>query len=115
MRRQFDRGSVNLPKVVSALATRRQFGQIMRRARLQEERFVVDKRGEPQVVIMGVKDFLRAIAPESALLAAIRAEAKRAKKSKLTRAQIDREIKAFRLERKAEPCPAHASYLIRMS
>jgi prevent-host-death family protein len=93
-------GTTNVPKVISALAARTQFGQIMRRAGQQQERFVVDKRGEPQVVIMGVKDFLRTIAPQREVLAAIRAEAKRNKKSKFTRAQIDGEIRAFRRERK---------------
>src|SRR5437016_3232192 len=92
--------TTNMPKVISALAARTQFGQIMRRARQLQERFVVDKRGEPQVVIMGVKDFLKTVAPEPAVLAAIRAEAKRNKKTTLSTRQIDREIKAFRRERR---------------
>lgn len=89
-----------IPKLISALAARTQFGQIMRRAHQQQERFVVDRRGEPQVVIMGVKDFLKNMAPEPEVLAAIRAEAKRNRKSKLTVRQIDREVAAFRRERK---------------
>ena len=93
-------GTGNMPKVISALAARTQLGQIMRRARQRQERFVVDKRGEPQIVIMGVKDFLKTIAPEPAVLAAIRATARRNKKAGLTTRQIDREIKAFRRERR---------------
>ena len=62
-------------KVVSALAARTQFGQIMRRASAGGTRFVVNKRGEPQVVIMGIRDFLKTIAPEKRVLAAIRAAA----------------------------------------
>ncbi len=89
-----------MPMVISALAARTQFGQIMRRASQRQERFVVDKRGEPQVVIMGVKDFLKAVAPEPSVMAAIRAEAKRNKKSTLTMRQIDREIAAWRRERR---------------
>jgi prevent-host-death family protein len=88
--------SVNMPKVISALAARTQFGQILRRARQLQERFVVDKRGEPQVVIMGVKDFLKTVAPEPEVLAAIRAEARRSKRNRLTLPQINREIAAFR-------------------
>ncbi len=42
------------------------------------------------------KDALGAVAPESSILAAIRAEAKRNKKSTLTMRRIDREIAAFR-------------------
>jgi prevent-host-death family protein len=92
--------SRNMPRVISALAARTQFGQIMRRAGQRHERFVVDKRGEPQVVIMGVKDFLKTIAPEPGVLAAIRAEAKRNKKSTLSMRQIDQEIAAYRRERR---------------
>jgi hypothetical protein len=49
---------------------------------------------------MGVKDFLKAVAPEPSVMSAIRAEAKRKKKSTLTMRQIDREIAAFRQERR---------------
>jgi prevent-host-death family protein len=88
-----------MPKVVSALTARTQFGQIMRRARQQQERFVVDRRGEPQVVIMGVQDFLRTIAPGPEVVVALRSAAKQARKSSLTMREIDREIRAYRRER----------------
>ncbi len=89
-----------VPKVITALAARTQFGQIMRRARQRQERFVVDRRGEPQVVIMSVKDFVKTIAPGSEVLAAIGAEAKRKGKDKMSMAEIDREIMAYRRERR---------------
>jgi prevent-host-death family protein len=93
------RKKVDMPKVISALAARTQFGQIMRRARKQQERFVVDRRGEPQVVIMGIKDFLRTIAPEPEVLAAIRAASRKKGTSRMTIREIDREIAAYRRER----------------
>ena len=71
----------------------------MRRARLEETRFVVDRRGEPQIVIMGIKDFLTTIAPEKKILAAIRADARKKGKDKLSLRQINREIRAYRRER----------------
>jgi len=86
-------------KVISALAARTQLGQIMRRARLEQARFVVDRRGEPQVVIMGIKDFLKTIAPEKKVLAAIRADARKKGKDKLSLREINREIRAYRRER----------------
>ncbi len=49
---------------------------------------------------MRVKDFSKAVAPEPSVMAAIRAEAKRNKKSTLTMRQIDREIAAFRRKRR---------------
>ncbi|MFQ5741313.1 MAG: type II toxin-antitoxin system Phd/YefM family antitoxin [Acidobacteriota bacterium] len=89
-----------MPKIVSALTARTQFGEIMRRAREEEDRFVVDKRGEPQVVIMGIKDFLKNIAPEPEILAAIRAAAKRKSARQLTVREIDKEIAAYRRQKR---------------
>jgi prevent-host-death family protein len=86
-------------RVISALAARTQLGQIMRRARLERTRFVVDRRGEPQIVIMGIKDFLNTIAPEKTVLAAIRAAARKKGKDKLSAREIDREIRSYRRER----------------
>jgi prevent-host-death family protein len=86
-------------RVISALAARTQLGQIMRRARVERTRFVVDRRGEPQVVIMGIKDFLNTIAPEKKVLAAIRATARKKGKDKLSAREIDREIRSYRRER----------------
>lgn len=89
-----------MPKIVSALTARTQFGQIMRRAREKRDRFVVGRRGEPQVVIMGVKDFIDTIAPEPDFLRLIGEEAKRKGKNKLTMRQIQAEIRATRRERR---------------
>lgn len=87
------------PKIISALAARTQLGQIMRRARIEDTRFVVDRRGEPQIVIMGIRDFLKTIAPEKSVLAAIRNASRKNGKSKLSMRDIDREIRAYRRER----------------
>ena len=89
----------SVPKIISALAARTQLGQIMRRARLDQARFVVDRRGEPQIVIMGIKDFLKTIAPEKKVVAAIRDAARKQGKNKLSMREIDREIRAYRRER----------------
>jgi prevent-host-death family protein len=89
----------SVPKIISALAARTQLGQIMRRARLDQARFVVDRRGEPQIVIMGIKDFLKTIAPEKKVVAAIRDAARKQGKNKLSMRKIDREIRAYRRER----------------
>ena len=89
----------SIPKVISALAARTQLGQIMRRARVENTRFVVDRRGEPQVVIMSIRDFLRTIAPEKKTLAAIRAAAQKKGRNKISMREITREIRAYRRER----------------
>jgi prevent-host-death family protein len=91
---------MSIPKVITALAARTQFGQILRRASHGQERFIVDRRGNPEVVIMGLKDFLETIAPTPEVVRAIRAEAKKTKASKMTSRKIEREIAAYRRERK---------------
>ena len=48
---------------IDAHIARTQFGQIMDLATKNNERFVVDRRGEPAVVIMSVQDFIRTAAP----------------------------------------------------
>ena len=89
-----------MPRVVTAFEARTQLGQIMRRASSdKQERFIVDRRGEPKVVIMGFKDFMKAIAPEPEVLAAVRAYSKRHKINRLSLKSIDREIAAARKER----------------
>jgi hypothetical protein len=47
---------------------------------------------------MGVKDFIKTIAPEKKVLAAIRASARKNGTSKMTLRDINREIRAYRRE-----------------
>jgi len=89
-----------MTNVISALTARTQFGQIMRRAREKNERFVVDRRGEPQVIIMSLRDYIDTIAPAPEWLRAIQAEAKRKGLNTLTMREIDVEIKAVRWQQR---------------
>lgn len=91
-----------MTNVISALTARTQFGQIMRRAREKNERFVVDRRGEPQVIIMSLKHYIDTIAPAPEWLKAIRAEAKRKGLDQLTMRQVNAEIAAYRREQRAK-------------
>jgi prevent-host-death family protein len=85
--------------VISALTARTQFGQIMRRASQKNERLLVDRQGEPAVIIMSVKDYIDHIAPTPDSLRNVIAEAKRNGLNKLSMRQIDAEIAAARRER----------------
>ncbi len=87
--------------IITALEARTQFGEVMRQATENRRRFIVDKRGEPQVVIMGIQDYVNTIAPEAAVLTLLGHEAKRNGTSKLSMRQIDNEIKAARREKRA--------------
>jgi prevent-host-death family protein len=87
--------------VVSALTARTQLGQILRRATKNNERFVVDRRGEPSVIIMSIKDYVDTIAPAPKWLKDIQAASKRRGTNKLSISQIDAAIaKVRRQERK---------------
>ncbi len=89
-----------MTKKISALTARTQFGQIMNRAVERGERFLVDRRGTPAVIIMSVDDYLQTIAPEDIALKNIRDEAKRSGLDKLTMEDVDAEIAAYRREKR---------------
>jgi prevent-host-death family protein len=89
--------------VVSALTARTQFGQIMRRAKRNRERFVVDRRGEPQVIIMSVEDYVDTISPPPEWLQNLWAASKRRGTDKLTMRQIDVIVGKARRELRGRP------------
>ncbi|MBI5221059.1 MAG: type II toxin-antitoxin system Phd/YefM family antitoxin [Candidatus Liptonbacteria bacterium] len=78
-----------MTNVVSALTARTQFGQILKRVSGKNERFVVGRRGEPQAVIMGIKEYLDCFAPAPEELRAMQATAKRTGRSKLTMREVN--------------------------
>lgn len=85
---------------IDAHIARTQFGQIMDRAVKQNERFVVDRRGEPAVVIMSVQDFIQSAAPAPDWLEKAWAGAKRRGLEALTPSDIDAEIDGERRSKK---------------
>ena len=85
-----------MTNVISALTARTQFGQILRRATQKNERFLIERRGEPQAIIISLDDYIDAFAPTPAWLKAIGAESKRKGTDTLSSSQIDRIIKTAR-------------------
>jgi len=81
---------------IDAHVARTQLGQIMDLAVKNNERFIVDRRGEPAVVIMSVQDFIRTAAPPPDWLSKAWAGAKRRGLDTLTPDDIDAEIDAHR-------------------
>ena len=57
---------------------------------------VIEKRGVPKAVLLGIRDYVRLAAPEPEVLKAIGEESRRKGTDKLTSRQIDRVIKAAR-------------------
>lgn len=85
-----------MTKVVSAVEARTQFGQLLRRVTKNNERFVIDRRGEPQAIIMSLDDYVDEIAPEPDWLKKIGEASKRRGTDKLTMRAIDVDIAAVR-------------------
>jgi prevent-host-death family protein len=81
---------------IDAHIARTQFGQIMDLATKNNERIIVDRRGEPAVVIMSVQDFIRSTAPPPDWLEKAWSGAKRRGLVSLTPADIEAEIIAHR-------------------
>lgn len=90
-----------MTNVVSALTARTQLGQIMRRATQKNERFVIDRRGRPSVIIMSVKDYVDTFAPAPPELKAMQQQAKKTGMNKLSMRQIDKIIAEVRGEKPA--------------
>ncbi len=81
---------------IDAHIARTQLGQIMDLAVKNNERFIVDRRGEPSVVIMSVQDFIRTAAPPPDWLLKAWAGARRRGLDTLTQDEITAEIDAYR-------------------
>jgi prevent-host-death family protein len=90
---------------IDAHMARTQFGQIMDLAVRNNQRFIVDRRGEPAVVIMSVQDYVRTAAPPPEWLANAWAGAKRRGLDSMTLDEIDAEIAEARRETVSELGP----------
>src|ERR1700761_3238609 len=85
---------------IDAHIARTQCGQIMDLATRNDERFIVDRRGEPSVVIMSVQDFIRTVAPPPDWLQKAWTSAKRSGLDTMTLDEINAEIGAYRRDKK---------------
>jgi len=91
---------MHMNRRVDAHLARTQFGQIMDRAVENNERFVVERRGEPAVVILSVQDFIRTAAPPPDWLEKAWSGARKRGLDKLTSQDINTEISAYRREKR---------------
>ena len=81
-----------MDRCTDATVASTQFGQIMELAERDNARFIVDKRGEPSIVIMSIRDFVNTVAPPPDWLTKAWTGAKRRRLDKLTMQEIDAEI-----------------------
>ena len=85
--------------VVSALSARTGFGALLRRVEDEHRSLVIEKRGVPKAVLIGIRDYVRLAAPEPEVLKAIGEESRRKGTDKLTSRQIDQVIRAARAQK----------------
>lgn len=83
-------------RTIPAFVARTQLGAVMRRANELGERFIVDKRGEPQVVILSVRDYLESVLKKPSGLSYLQKAAKKKGLDKLTSTEINREVRRIR-------------------
>jgi len=90
----------NIPVVVA----RNRFDAILERAKKNDERFLVSKKGEAAAVILGYEDYLRSVLrlKEPAVLRNIRETARRSGASKISQETIDSEIQSAREEKRTK-------------
>lgn len=89
-----------MTRKITAVTARAQFGQIIDRAVGCHERFLVERNGEPAVLIISVADFVKTLAPPPDWLTDIQDQARRKRLDKLTMPEIDAEIRSARHERR---------------
>lgn len=85
-----------ITKLIDALTARTRFGELLDEIDREQTRVVVSRRGKAKVVIMSVSDYLRNIVKQPELLAKIQISAQKAGLDKISDAEIDAEIAAYR-------------------
>ena len=102
MARSQKKATKSVARIVPALTARTQLGQILRRVKQNKERFFVDRRGEPQAVIMSFEDYLKNFTKPNPDLEKVRKAAKAKGLDRMTLREINQEIKKYRQERRAK-------------
>lgn len=89
-----------IPLIIPALTARTQFGQILRRAAQNKERFVVERRGGPGVVIMSIDEYLKTFVKPGSIVDEIHEYVRKKGLKPLSMRAINQEIKRQRRERR---------------
>jgi len=89
--------------VVSALRARTHFGGLLQRVEREHGSLVIEKRGVPRAVLLGIRDYVRLAAPEPEVLRLIGEDSKKKGLDKLTSRQIDALIHEMRSRKFKRP------------
>ena len=90
-------------KTLPAFLARTQFGQILERVSEHHDRFLITRNGEAKAVILGVEDFLQAVAKTPESLAALQEQAQSSGAARLSLEEIEAEIAAVRAKEQPRP------------
>lgn len=82
--------------VVSALRARTHFGSLLRQVEEERGSLVIEKRGTPRAVLVGIQDYVRLAAPEPEILKVIGEESKQNRTDSLTEREIEQVIRKAR-------------------
>ena len=82
--------------VVSALRARANFGKFLQQVDNERQSLVIEKRGRPRAVLIGIREYVKLACPEPEVLRIIGEESERNGTSTLTGRQIERIIQASR-------------------
>jgi prevent-host-death family protein len=72
---------------------------LLRQVEDEHRSLVIEKRGMPKAVLIGIRDYVRLAAPEPEVLKVIGEESRRKGTDKFTSRQIDQVIKAARAQK----------------
>jgi hypothetical protein len=97
-----------MTKVISTSKASAQLDQLIRKANRQKTRFILGKPGETAGVLVGIEDYIRTFATEPEVLRVIGGQSKKKGTDKLTMRQIDREIGAYRKEKRTTNAKSRA-------
>jgi prevent-host-death family protein len=92
--------------VVSALDARANLGRLLDRVEEERRSLIIEKRGAPKAVVLGIREYVKLAAPEPEVLRLVGEESKRRGTHKLTSRQIDRVIRSARTRKKTGRQPA---------
>ena len=87
--------SKNGSAVVSALRARANFGKLLRQVE-DGKSLLIEKRGTPRAVLLGIREYVKLAAPEPEVLRLLGEESRRNGTDRLTSRQIDRIINEAR-------------------
>jgi prevent-host-death family protein len=86
--------------IVSALRARTHFGKLLSRVESEGQSFVIEKRGTPRAILLGIRDYVRLAAPEPAILRVLGEESKAKGIDRFTSREIDALIRSARSQKR---------------